>query len=139
MRMLQAAIIAVLVFLTQATPAFAGAVCSEGMIQDSYGYVGQSVVDTGQGILYCAVTGVFKFRADGTAKGNVKQSCNGMLEKASGVGTYVVRPSCLADANIEFSDGTSALFHFTVTDGGKTLMFVGEQMGITFSGTARPL
>lgn len=139
MKMLLSGIIAVLVFLTQVTPASAGAVCSEGMIRDSYGFVGQSVVDTGQGIMYCGVTGVFKFKGDGTAKGTIKQSCNGMLEKATGVGTYVVRSSCLADANVDFDDGTTGLFHFTIMDGGKTLVFVGEQMGITFSGTARPL
>jgi hypothetical protein len=143
MKTLLSGIITLFAFLATSTPTFADAVCSAGMIQDTYGYVGQAVVDTGQGIMYCGVTGTFKFKANGTATGRIKQSCNGMLETATGEGTYVVRQNCTADAEVSFSDGASAAFHFTLVDGGKTLLFVGDQflgeLGITFTGTARPL
>ena len=143
MKTLLSGIITLFVFLATTTPTFANAVCSDGMIQDTYGYVGQAIVDTGQGIMYCGVTGTFKFKANGTATGRIKQSCNGMLESATGEGTYIVRPNCTADADVSFSDGTSGFFHFTIMDGGKTLMFIGEQflgeLGITFTGTGRPL
>ena len=143
MKTLLSGIVALFVFLATASSAFGSAVCSDGMIQDTYGFVGQAVVDTGQGIMYCGVTGTFKFRANGTATGRIKQSCNGVLETATGEGTYIVRQNCLADADVAFSDGTSGAFHFTLMDGGKTLLFIGEQflgeLGITFTGTARPL
>lgn len=139
MKTLLSGFVALLILLAQASPAVAGTTCSDGMIQNSYGFVGQTVVDTGQGIIYCGVTGVFNFRSDGTARGTILQSCNGMLEKATGEGTYTVKKNCLARADVEFSDGDAGTFHFTIMDGGKTLMFIGEQPGLTFSGTGRPL
>ena len=125
-----------LIMLCQASPVVANTACSEGMIRNSYGFVGQTVVE---GLGFCGVTGIFTFKGDGTVEGILKQACSGVLLKATGTGTYTVWPTCSAVADVEFSDGDSGRFHFTIVDGGKKLLAIGEQTGITFTLTAEQL
>lgn len=132
-------ICALFLLFAQAAPVSANTVCSAGMIRNTYGYVGSTIVQGPEGLMYCGVTGVFTFRLDGTAQGALKQSCGGMLESVKGTATYEVRPNCTATANVVFSDGDSATWHFTIVDGGKKLFFVGEQPGVTFTGTGEQL
>lgn len=125
------------VFLAAAAPASANTVCSDGMIRNAYGVVGTTMI---QG-MFCGVTGVVTFRNDLTAKAAMKQSCAGQVESVSGTGTYEVRPNCTATAYVDFSDGDSGTFHFTIVDGGKKLMYIGVDpaAGATFTGTAEQL
>jgi len=123
--------------IAAAAPVSAGTACSDGMIRNSYGVVGTTLI---QG-MHCGITGVVTFRNDGTAKATMKQSCGGIVESTSGTGTYEVRPNCTATANVDFDDGDSGTFHFTVIAGGKKLMYIGAQpaSGVTFTGTAEQL
>ena len=113
----------VLVF-SQAMPAAAKTVCSAGMITNTYGVSGETVIpDVG----YCAVVGLITLTQDGTFKGTVKQSCAGMMMLSKATGTYKVNKNCMATADVGFDDGTFGKFHFVLTEGGKTLLFIGEQ------------
>ena len=136
MKKLILGITAALILLFQALPVAANTACSEGMIRNSYGFVGETAAE---GLGYCGATGVFTFKGDGTVVGVLKQSCSGILLKATGTGTYKVWPNCTAIADVEFSDGDSGRFHFTIVDGGKKIFAIGEQPGITFTMTGEQL
>jgi hypothetical protein len=127
------------ILVMQGAPVSANTLCSDGMIRNSYGFVGSTVIDTIEGALYCGVTGVFTFYGDGTARGSLTQACNGMVETAKGVGTFTVSGSCTATAVVDFDDGDSGTFYFTITNGGNDLMYVGAQPGVTFTGTGKKL
>lgn len=136
MKTIMSFVVALLVLLAQAAPASAETVCSEGMITSTYGVVGSTIAPEN---LYCGIVGVMTLKKGGTAKGTVKQSCAGMTQASVGTGTFTVQPNCTAKAVIDFNDGTRGKFFFTIVDGGKTLLFIGEQPGVTFTGTAQQL
>jgi len=139
MNKMLASILVLAWLLLQTGPVSANTACSDGMIRNSYGFVGATVIQTLEGVTYCGVTGVFTFYGDGTARGTLIQSCNGFVESAKGTGTFTVSGSCMATAIVDFSDGDSGTFYFTIVDGGNNLLFVGEQPGITFTGSGEKL
>ena len=123
MRIITSMIVVALMLLAQATPAAAKTVCSAGMIANTYGVSGETMIpDVG----YCAIVGYMTLTPNGTFKGTVKQSCSGMMVLSKGTGTYKVNKNCMATADVAFDDGTSGKFHFVLTEGGKTLLFMGE-------------
>ena len=144
MRFVTSILVVVLMLLSQAMPAAAKTVCSAGMITNTYGVSGETMIsDVG----YCGVVGIITLTQDGTFKGTVKQSCGGMMMLSKGTGTFKVNKNCMATADVSFDDGTFGKFHFVVTEGGKTLLFIGEQQlfpgdeapRFTFRGTGKPL
>ena len=137
MKLIRSIFVALFVLFAQVAPVSAATVCSDGMIANTYGLTGQTVLPDGT---YCGIAGVMTLKADGSAKGRVKQSCGGMTIVSTGEGTYKVKSSCMATADIDFDDGTSGTFHFVVVEGGKTLFFVGDQEpGFTFTGLGKQL
>lgn len=137
MRSIISILVAMFLFAAMTAPASANTACSAGMIRNSYGVVGQTEI---QG-LFCGVAGVVTFKGDGTATAKIRQSCAGMVDTVTAAGTYTVYETCIAVAQIEFSDGDSGTFYFTIVDGGKKLMYVGASpaVGATFVGTGEQL
>ena len=123
MRFITSMLVVVLMLLSQAMPVQAKTVCSAGMITNTYGVSGETIIPD---IGYCAIVGFMTLTQDGTFKGTVKQSCAGMTMLSKGVGTYKVNKNCMATADVDFDDGTSGQFHFVLTEGGKTLLFIGD-------------
>ena len=124
MRVISTCIAMLLVLLAYATPTAAETTCSPGMIAHTYGIVGHGMVP---GQVFCGISGIITIKKNGNTNGRVKLSCNGQVEVSTGTGTINVRPNCTADADLTFNDGTTGSFHFTIVDGGKKLVYVGEQ------------
>jgi hypothetical protein len=144
MKFITSIALALLVSLIPVSTVSATTVCSDGMIANTYGIMGETIIPD-QTIGYCGITGIIALTKDGAAKGTIKQSCAGMTMLSKGEGTFKVKPNCMGTADIAFDDGTSGTFHFVVTEGGKTLLFIGDQMGmpgmpgITFRGMGKQL
>ena len=144
MRFITSMLVVVLMLLAQAMPVQAKTVCSAGMITNTYGVSGETIIpDVG----YCAVVGFITLLQDGTFRGHIKQSCAGMTMLSKSTGTYTVNKNCMATADVAFDDGTSGKFHFVLTEGGKTLLFIGDQQmfpgaeapSLTFRGIGKQL
>ena len=87
MRFITSMLVVVLMLLAQAMPVQAKTVCSAGMITNTYGVSGETIIpDLG----YCAVVGFMTLTQDGTFRGTVKQSCAGMTMLSKAIGTYKV-------------------------------------------------
>lgn len=136
MKTIISCITALIMLLAPVIPVSAETVCSAGMISHTYGIVGSTIAPDG---VFCGIAGIITLKKNGDTSGRVKLSCGGMVEKSTGEGTITVRGNCTADADLIFDDGSPGAFHFAIVDGGKTLLFVGEQPGLTFVGTAQRL
>jgi hypothetical protein len=138
MRFITSLLVAALMLLAHAMPAAAVTFCSPGMISNTYGVSGETIIPEAG---YCGIVGVITLTRKGDVKGNVKQSCVGMTTLSKGTGTFKVYENCMGLATIDFDDGTSGKFHFVVTEGGKTLLFLGDQpaIGVTFTGIGKQL
>ena len=137
MKFITSCLVALIATLGQVATVSAEPICSEGMIANTYGLVGETIIPD---IGYCGITGTMTLKEDGTTKGRIKQSCAGMTQSSMGTGTFTVKRNCTGTADVAFDDGTSGVFHFVVTEGGRTLLFIGDQQpGITFTGWGKRL
>ena len=137
MKTITSFLVALIVTLGLVATVSAEPICSEGMIANTYGLVGETIIPD---IGYCGIAGTMTLKEDGTTKGRIKQSCAGMTQSSMGTGTFTVKRNCTGTADVAFDDGTSGVFHFVVTEGGRTLLFIGDQQpGITFTGWGKRL